>query len=256
MHNPQPANQPTSWVLVAISPELNGLAFELDTNLRIGRSQRNDIIIDHPSISRIHAKINRIGSKIFIQDLESAHGTYINGKRLGKETIRIKTNDELTFGNLLFIVQDDEHDRIIMPTSTETTDDIEVVEVEIEDIDNPIKQPTQIETENYLYTHADPFQLDNQFINNYPENYTNVMLSNTIDLSAIAEKNEQPITTNINLQKPKKNPEKYHYPNNITYQTMGVSATAEKVNIKKLPFFFMLGGAILIATLIVLVFLL
>lgn len=251
-HNSKP--DPTSWVLVAISPELSGLAFELDSNLRIGRSERNDIIIDNPTISRIHAKINRIGSKIFIQDLESAHGTYINGKRLGKEAVRIKTNDELMFGNLLFIVQDDEHDRIIMPSNTETTEDTDIIEVEIEEINDPIKQPTFVEdkTDNTIHLHTNQPQLNNQFINDYPANYPNVILSNTIDLSAIAETNTQPVVTNISPQKSKKNVDTQNYPNTMAYHAMGVTTLDDEMDIKKMPFFFMLGGAILVATLIVL----
>lgn len=242
-------NTSNSWVLVAITPELNGLAFELNTNLRIGRSERNDIVIDSPHISRIHAKINRIGSKIFIQDLESAHGTYVNGKRLGQEAVRIKSNDELMFGNLLFIVQNDEHDRIILPINQSVGDDSEIVEVEIEEIHS--HRPTHDDDSETIH-----ITTQQTTINPVIDGYANVMLSNTIDLSAIADNNNQPITANISAKKPKKPNEQADYPNALYNSTIVATLDDDMDMMKKPPIAFMIGAGLLLMAFIALVFLL
>lgn len=48
----------------------------------IGRAQENDIVIDNPAASRRHAIIMKKGDKFAIKDLESANGTFVNGRRV------------------------------------------------------------------------------------------------------------------------------------------------------------------------------
>ena len=48
----------------------------------IGRSNENDIVLAHQSISRQHASIERKGDKFLITDLDSLNGTFVNGKRI------------------------------------------------------------------------------------------------------------------------------------------------------------------------------
>ncbi|HSR49259.1 MAG TPA: SpoIIE family protein phosphatase [Acidobacteriota bacterium] len=47
----------------------------------IGRKSDSDIVLPNPYISRHHAKIIREGEACFIADLNSTHGTYVNGRR-------------------------------------------------------------------------------------------------------------------------------------------------------------------------------
>jgi len=49
--------------------------------LRIGRDDRNDTVINHPAVSRFHAKIQRKNGSFYITD-SSTNGTFINGKRV------------------------------------------------------------------------------------------------------------------------------------------------------------------------------
>ena len=54
--------------------------FELQKEITyIGRGRENDIAIDDPSVSRVHAKIVKKGSKYFIEDMGSRNGTWVKG---------------------------------------------------------------------------------------------------------------------------------------------------------------------------------
>lgn len=56
----------------------------------IGRSARNDLCVEDPFASRLHAEIRRRGDAFWISDLGSANGTLINGSRL---TSQVQLND-------------------------------------------------------------------------------------------------------------------------------------------------------------------
>ena len=60
-----------------------GKTFDLDEDvLFLGRSSKCDVQILDPNVSRIHAKIFKIVSAFFIEDLKSSNGTFVNGEFL------------------------------------------------------------------------------------------------------------------------------------------------------------------------------
>jgi ABC-type multidrug transport system ATPase subunit/predicted component of type VI protein secretion system len=48
----------------------------------IGRTPGNDIVVAHPQVSSRHAQVEQIDGRVFVTDLGSANGTYVNGHRL------------------------------------------------------------------------------------------------------------------------------------------------------------------------------
>jgi Serine phosphatase RsbU, regulator of sigma subunit len=48
----------------------------------VGRSARNDLCVEDPFTSRLHAEVRRQGDGFWLSDLGSANGTYLNGNRL------------------------------------------------------------------------------------------------------------------------------------------------------------------------------
>lgn len=60
------------------------------------------VVIDDRSISRLHARFRKQGDTVYLQDLDSTNGTYVNEKRLftGEERI-IKRGDEIQFGKII-----------------------------------------------------------------------------------------------------------------------------------------------------------
>ena len=52
------------------------------TTVRIGRAPENDIVISDPTASRQHAELRNVAGECRIVDLDSSHGTFVNGQRI------------------------------------------------------------------------------------------------------------------------------------------------------------------------------
>lgn len=71
-------------------------AFELRAGVnRIGRSPKNDLQLDHPTVSTSHCEITLSAEGIRVRDLGSTNGTFINGEQI--------TELELESGNTLHV---------------------------------------------------------------------------------------------------------------------------------------------------------
>ncbi|MDB5818267.1 MAG: hypothetical protein JWQ11_1907 [Rhizobacter sp.] len=53
----------------------------------LGRRPYNDIVIDNLAVSGEHAVLQMTGNDVFIEDLNSTNGTYINGKAVKKQLL-------------------------------------------------------------------------------------------------------------------------------------------------------------------------
>jgi pSer/pThr/pTyr-binding forkhead associated (FHA) protein len=54
----------------------------------LGRRPYNDIVIDNLAISGEHAVLQLSGSEVYLEDLNSTNGTYVNGKTAKKQLLR------------------------------------------------------------------------------------------------------------------------------------------------------------------------
>lgn len=60
-----------------------------------------DCVLSDNSVSRIHARFEKVGDVVQMTDMNSTNGTYKNGLRLQpQETVEIEPGDEIRFGNL------------------------------------------------------------------------------------------------------------------------------------------------------------
>jgi pSer/pThr/pTyr-binding forkhead associated (FHA) protein len=79
----------------------------------LGRASTNDVVVLlDPSVSRLHAVIERYTTGFCIRDLGSANGTFVNGEPVRGET-RLRTGDEIRLGDsrlTFFTVNDDDSD--------------------------------------------------------------------------------------------------------------------------------------------------
>jgi diguanylate cyclase (GGDEF)-like protein len=89
--------------LYFLNGPLAGHSFDIDSkNLFIGRDADNDIQIQDLSISRKHAKVFQKGSKVFIEDLRSQNGTWIDGAALKSgEPYELAEGLPVAIGNIL-----------------------------------------------------------------------------------------------------------------------------------------------------------
>jgi pSer/pThr/pTyr-binding forkhead associated (FHA) protein len=62
----------------------------------LGRRPYNDIVIDNLAVSGEHAVLQMVGNDVYIEDLNSTNGTYINGKAVKKQLLA--SNDTVEIG--------------------------------------------------------------------------------------------------------------------------------------------------------------
>ena len=76
------------------------IIYSLNKNNLIGRNNNCNIVLNHPSIENEHAKIEIIDNDIFLIDLNSVNGTYLNNIKLeGNKLVKLKNKDSIKFGN-------------------------------------------------------------------------------------------------------------------------------------------------------------
>jgi pSer/pThr/pTyr-binding forkhead associated (FHA) protein len=72
----------------------------------LGRRPYNDIVIDNLAVSGEHAVLQMVGADVFIEDLNSTNGTYINGKAVKKQLLSHNDTVEIGKYKIKFIVDD------------------------------------------------------------------------------------------------------------------------------------------------------
>lgn len=87
--------------LVVLSSNFAGKEFELSRpQMIIGRTDENDIVINHRSISRNHAKLVREPEtgRYTVSDLQSSNGVRVNGQDYGK--VELRRGDVIDLGHV------------------------------------------------------------------------------------------------------------------------------------------------------------
>lgn len=83
--------------------------FLLEKNT-IGRDEKNTISINDKYLSKFHARILQDEDMYFLEDLNSANGTYLNDERI-VDAIELKSGDVIRLGSVQFLfVQGDQND--------------------------------------------------------------------------------------------------------------------------------------------------
>ena len=75
----------------------------------IGRSKDNDLVFEHPKISRNHARIYRENGHYLVQDLNSTNYVFVNGVRVKQK--QLEANDRIQISSeihMLFVEQEEE----------------------------------------------------------------------------------------------------------------------------------------------------
>ena len=72
----------------------------------LGRRPYNDIVIDNLAVSGEHAVLQMVGADVFIEDLNSTNGTYINGKAVKKQLLAHNDTVEVGKYKIKYMVED------------------------------------------------------------------------------------------------------------------------------------------------------
>jgi predicted component of type VI protein secretion system len=93
---------PICWQLVgALFPGEPAQTVPLDAaRFRIGRRPGLNLTLPSMQVSMIHAEFVQIGGRIFVRDLNSTNGTYVNGKRVEHHDVPLRDGDRIRVGTL------------------------------------------------------------------------------------------------------------------------------------------------------------
>ncbi len=90
---------------LVIGGEINGTIFDLRPGaITIGRSADNEIILEFEGISRKHIKVyvkdQEGNTKVFVEDMKSLNGSFLNNQKLGPGQLELKKGDVIKVGSI------------------------------------------------------------------------------------------------------------------------------------------------------------
>ena len=71
---------------------------DLKTDLAVGRTEGNDLVLNHPSVSRKHAKFEARNNAWWIVDLKSTNGVKVNGNLITES--QVNPGDKILIGSV------------------------------------------------------------------------------------------------------------------------------------------------------------
>src|SRR6516165_3294249 len=74
-------------------------------NQLIGRDLSVEVVIPDPAVSRRHARLSHDARGVWLEDLGSANGTYVNGTRI-TDPCRLQDQDQVRFGESVAVFHD------------------------------------------------------------------------------------------------------------------------------------------------------
>jgi hypothetical protein len=89
--------RPRLHVVAAMAHE-PGTTFEVGDGATFGRSDGADVRVDDPFASSAHARIFQRGDFMYLEDMGSTNGTYLNGRQV-KTAQRLKMADTIRIGD-------------------------------------------------------------------------------------------------------------------------------------------------------------
>ena len=99
------ATTTNTWQLNALTEALGDLTLTVTDSLSVGRGNDNDLVLGSKQISRNHAQLSVLNGQLYVKDLESSNGTFINDERIAaNESKQLAAEDTLGFASFIFQV--------------------------------------------------------------------------------------------------------------------------------------------------------
>lgn len=116
------------YTLTYLTAPYRRLTVDFDQDIvSIGRAVENDMVIEEPHVSGFHARLVQREGRVFIEDLGSTNGSFVNGKRV-KTPVQLTQGDVVQFGTrtqVTFTPQGDLEDRTVVAAPSELPDQID-----------------------------------------------------------------------------------------------------------------------------------
>lgn len=91
-----------TWKIKAVAGPFVGQEMTIDQDKIIGRDPSVDIVLQGGHISRRHAELSIRDNQLWLKDLNSANGTFVNDLRITEQ--QLQQNDELQIDVVRFLV--------------------------------------------------------------------------------------------------------------------------------------------------------
>lgn len=125
----------------------------------IGRQKGSGLRIPSSSVSRRHSQLTFANGQLSVADLDSANGTFVNGRRISKTTV-LQPGDRLQIGDIVFVVKYRLPQEIQRPSQEDEEvhipEVVEVVEEVVEEGDEDIEEAIPLSDEHA----ASPFEVE------------------------------------------------------------------------------------------------
>lgn len=92
-----------SGALFLSGSDLPIIRLEPGTKVVIGRTREADVVVQHHSLSRRHAEVERrADGTVWLRDLGSTNGTFVDDRRLGEEPFQLPVGSVVEVGLVAF----------------------------------------------------------------------------------------------------------------------------------------------------------
>jgi len=103
-----------TWKLQAITGEFTGQEISVDRDMLVGRHQDADLLLQAAEISRRHAALLLKDQLLWVQDLNSSNGTFVNDIRIEQEK-QLHDGDIVQFASFKFSILAPAQENIDLP---------------------------------------------------------------------------------------------------------------------------------------------
>ncbi|OTG81114.1 FHA domain-containing protein [Acinetobacter sp. ANC 4648] len=172
-----------TWKLQSVTGELMGETINIERDMLVGRHQDADVVLQSAEISRRHAALLLKDNVLWVQDLNSSNGTYVNDVRIANETL-LKNEDTVQFASLKFSVIQSAETAAAVDDVIENTVHVEFIESET------IEQPAEaIATSEYVAEPAAELKIEE-----FPQ-HTPAETMNTTGMPSLTERAVETVVT-------------------------------------------------------------